>query len=182
MQVEGVHFWDTYSPVVQMTSVRLLLILTLLLGLKSRSVDFTLAFTQAPIDMPTFLELPAGFSVDGDVGDYVLELRKTLYGLRQAGLNWFETLRQHLLSIGFIQSSLDPCCFIREDLVLLCYVDDCLIFCPDNGKITKVIDELKQQFKLEDQGDVAAYLGIDVASTHVDGQRQFKMSQPHLIQ
>jgi hypothetical protein len=165
-----------------MTSVRLLLILTLLLGLKSRSVDFTLAFTQAPIDMPTFLELPAGFSVDGDVGDYVLELRKTLYGLRQAGLNWFETLRQHLLSIGFIQSSLDPCCFIREDLVLLCYVDDCLISCPDNGKITKVIDELKQQFKLEDQGDVAAYLGIDVASTHVDGQRQFKMSQPHLIQ
>ncbi len=182
MQIEGVHFWDTYSPVVQMTTVRLLLILTLLLGLKSRSVDFTLAFMQAPIVMPTYLDLPTGFSVDGDADDYVLELRKTLYGLRQAGLNWFETLRQHLHSIGFSQSSMDPCCFIRDDLVLLCYVDDCLIFCPDNGKITKVIHQLKQQFKLEDQGHVAAYLGIDVASSQVDGSQQFKLSQPHLIQ
>ncbi len=101
MQIEGVHFWDTYSPVVQMTTVRLLLILTLLLGLKSRSVDFTLAFTQAPIDMPTYLDLPTGFSIEGDATDYVLELHKTLYGLRQAGLNWFATLRQHLHSIGF---------------------------------------------------------------------------------
>jgi hypothetical protein len=47
---------------------------------------------------------------------------------------------------------------------------------------TKVIDELKRQLKLEDQGDVAAYLGIDVASSHVDGRDQFKMTQPHLIQ
>jgi len=182
MQIEGVHFWDTYSPVVQMTTVRLLLILTLLLGLKSRSVDFTLAFTQAPIDMPTYLDLPTGFSIEGDSNDYVLELTKTLYGLRQAGFNWFETLKQHLHSIGFAQSSIDPCCFIRDDLILLCYVDDCLIFFPDNTKITKVVSELKQQFRLEDQGDVATYLGIDVASSHVDGRQQFKLSQPHLIQ
>jgi hypothetical protein len=61
MQVEGVHFWDTYSPVVQMTTVWILLILSLLLGLKSRSIEFTLAFTQAPIDVPTYLDLTTGF-------------------------------------------------------------------------------------------------------------------------
>jgi hypothetical protein len=79
--------------------------------------------------MPTHLDVPAGFSVEGDAGDYILELQKTLYGLRQAGLNWFETLKQHLLSIGFKQSSIDQCCFIWDSLVLLCYVDDCLLFC-----------------------------------------------------
>jgi hypothetical protein len=35
MQVEGVHFWDNYSPVVQMNTVCLMLTLSLLLGLKS---------------------------------------------------------------------------------------------------------------------------------------------------
>jgi hypothetical protein len=105
MQVEGVHFWDTYSPVVQMITVHLLLVLSLLLNLKSRSIDFTLAFTQAPIDVPTYLDLPIGF-------DFVLELKKTLYGLHQAGLNWYDTLQQQLLSLGFCQSVLDPCCYL----------------------------------------------------------------------
>jgi hypothetical protein len=94
MQIYGKHFWETYSPVVQMTTVRLLLTLSLLLGLHTRSIDFTLAFTQAPIDVETFIELPAGFSVPDTNEDYVLELKKTLYGLRQAGLNWFETLKK----------------------------------------------------------------------------------------
>lgn len=81
MPVGGVHFWDNYSPVVQMISVRLLLVLSLLLGLKSRSIDFTLAFTQAPIDMPTYLDLPTGFSVGDSTDEYVLELKETPYGL-----------------------------------------------------------------------------------------------------
>jgi hypothetical protein len=42
--------------------------------------------------------------------------------------------------------------------------------------------QLKQKFKLEDQGEVATYLGIDVASSQVDGRQQFKLSQPHLVQ
>jgi hypothetical protein len=133
MQVEGVHFWDTYSPVIQMITVCLLLVLSLLLGLQSRSIDFTLAFTQAPIDVPnTYLGLPTGFSVEGDPDDFVLELKKTLYGLHQAGLNWFDNLRQQLLLLGFQQSVIDPCCYIKDDLLLLCYVDGCLLFCSDD--------------------------------------------------
>jgi hypothetical protein len=165
-----------------MITVRLILVLSLLLNLKSRSIDFTLAFTQAPIDAPTYLDLPTSFSVEGDPDDFVLELKKTLYGLRQTGLNWFDTLRQQLLSLGFWQSVLDPCCYFRDDLILLCYVDDCLLFCPDDSKITNLVQELKRTFILEYQGDVAAYLGIDVAKTFIDTKPQFKLSQPHLIQ
>lgn len=72
----------------------LLLVLSLLLGLKSRSIDFSLAFTQAPIDAPTYLDLPTGYSVESDLDKFVSELKKMLYGLRQAGLNWFDNLRR----------------------------------------------------------------------------------------
>jgi hypothetical protein len=78
MQVEGVHFGDTYSPVVQMTTVQILLILSLLLGLTSRSIDFTLALTQAPIDVPTYLNLPLGFFVEVNSSEFVSELKKML--------------------------------------------------------------------------------------------------------
>ena len=184
MQVAGEHFWDTYSPVVQMSTVRLLLTLSLLLGMKSRSVDFTLAFTQAPIDTETYIDLPIGFDVDGNKDDYVLQLKKTLYGLKQAGLNWFDTLRTHLISIGFKQSTTDPCCFYRGNLILICYVDDCLIFCHDEAKIDKFVNELHSKFTLTDEGDVATYLGIDVKKRQREGgsatEMEYSLTQPHL--
>ena len=66
MQIPGEHFWDTYSPVVKMSTVRLLLTLSFApLGMKSRSIDFTLAFTQAPIDTEMYIDLPIGFEEDG---------------------------------------------------------------------------------------------------------------------
>ena len=71
MQVEGGHFWNTYSPVVQMTTVRLMLILSLLLNLKSQSIDFTLAYTSSH-HVETYTDLPFGFEVEnGSKEDYV---------------------------------------------------------------------------------------------------------------
>jgi len=186
MQIPGEHFWDTYSPVVQMSTVRLLLTLSLILGMKTRSVDFTLAFTQAPIDQEMYIDLPVGFEVEGNKDEYVLQLKKTLYGLKQAGLNWFETLRTHLLSIGFSQSTTDPCCYFRGDLILICYVDDCLIFCRDEAKIDAFVSELHSKFTLTDEGDVATYLGVDVKRRQrkdgLEGELEFSLTQPHLTQ
>jgi hypothetical protein len=48
---------------------------------------------------------------------------------------------------------IDPCCVIWGSLVLLCYVDGCLLFCSDsNNEIDKIIIEVKQKFNIEDQG------------------------------
>ena len=120
------------------------------LGFKSQHIDFTLEFSQALIDTPTYLNLPTGFSVERQSNKCVMELKKMLYGLHRTGLNWYETLHEHLISIGFKQSLQDPGCFMRDNLVLLCYVDDCLIFCKDEAKIKQVVEDLKQKFTLED--------------------------------
>jgi len=49
MQVYGDTFWDTYSPVVTWSTVRLVMILALVLGWEMRSIDFILAFPQAQV-------------------------------------------------------------------------------------------------------------------------------------
>jgi hypothetical protein len=51
MQIQGEHFWETYSPMVQMMMAHFMLVLSLLLVLPTRSIDFMLVFTQAPIDI-----------------------------------------------------------------------------------------------------------------------------------
>jgi hypothetical protein len=59
-QTWGLDYWDTYAPVVTWASVRLLLIVAKILGLESKSIDFILAFPQADLDVPVYVELPAG--------------------------------------------------------------------------------------------------------------------------
>ena len=44
MQLEGIDFFETYASVVQWTTVRLMLILEVLLGLKFKQGDVTAAF------------------------------------------------------------------------------------------------------------------------------------------
>ena len=44
MQQWGVNYWETYAPVVNWISVRFLLVLSEIIGLESRAIDFVLAF------------------------------------------------------------------------------------------------------------------------------------------
>ena len=126
MQVEGINFWATYAPVVSWRTVCLTLILSLLSGLKSRQVDYVSAYTQAPIDCDLYMNIPPGFIVNdnnltftrsstkGNSSDYVLHIKRNMYGLKQAGNNWFGTLKTSLLTRGFTQSAIDPCLFPLE--------------------------------------------------------------------
>jgi hypothetical protein len=49
-QEHGVNYWETYSPVVSWTTIRLYLTLSILNNWCTRQVDFVLAFPQADIE------------------------------------------------------------------------------------------------------------------------------------
>ena len=57
-QEHGVHYWDTYAPVVTWQTVCFSLILSILLGWQSRQLDFVMAYPQAPAEMPLYMRLP----------------------------------------------------------------------------------------------------------------------------
>jgi Reverse transcriptase (RNA-dependent DNA polymerase) len=79
-QIDGIDFDsdNIFSPVVNWNTVRLILILSLILGLESKQVDYTAAFVHAPIgDKQVFVAMPRGFSEPGKV----LKLKKSLYSL-----------------------------------------------------------------------------------------------------
>ena len=85
MQLEGIDFFETYAPVVQWTTVRLMLILEVLLGLKSNQGDVTAAFLHADLEegKNVFVEMPKGFEQYAkNDRKKVLKLKKTIYGLR----------------------------------------------------------------------------------------------------
>ena len=125
-QLEGVDFFETYAPVVQWTTVRLMLILEILLKLKSKQGDVTAAFLHAELDEDekVYVEMPLGFRKPGKV----LSLKKTLYGLRQSPRMFWKYLTKAMGACGMQPSQFDPCLFIGERVVAVAFVDDILFW------------------------------------------------------
>ena len=143
------------------------------------------AFPQDNLDLPVYMELPAGVNptniYDGDRRCYVLKLNKSLYGLKQAGYNWFEKLCKGLITHTFIQSQVDKCVFFQKDCIILTYVDDCIILGKDIAIVDAVILSLKkgwEDFELVDQGSIDKYLGLLIQD--IDSST-FEMGQPFVI-
>jgi Reverse transcriptase (RNA-dependent DNA polymerase) len=89
-QIEGVDFFETYAPVVSWSTVRLLLISSIVLGLATTQVDYTLAFVQADLGEEIYCEMPKRY----DRPRYIFKLKRSVYGLRQSPLNFFATLKK----------------------------------------------------------------------------------------
>jgi hypothetical protein len=67
MQVEGVDFSDTWAPVCNWTTVRLMFTLQLMLGLASASADISCAFLHATMEGEddVYMKMPRGFEQPG---------------------------------------------------------------------------------------------------------------------
>ena len=184
MQIEGIDFFETYAPVVQWSTIRLLLSTVLTEGWVTRQVDYTNAFAQAELKEDVYVECPRLFG-PASGKDKVLHLRKSLYGLRQAPRTFFEKLKAGLQERGWIQSEIDPCLFLKLGMICVVYVDD-TIFASANvtaldAMISSLginIDNQQHTFALRDEGEVSAFLGIQIAKT---GANEFFLTQTGLI-
>ena len=156
-QVEGRDYFETYAPVVQWLTVRLILVMTIIMGLENKQIDYTAAFVQAPIDTDVYIEMPRMFSTPGKVW----KLRKSIYGLKQSPRNYFLHMKQKLEKLGFTQSNADPCLFISSSVICLIYVDDALLVYRDQAAVDDLTKRMKAEKMLFNvESDVAGYLGV----------------------
>jgi Reverse transcriptase (RNA-dependent DNA polymerase) len=191
-QLEGVDYFDTFAPVVNWITVRLMLVLSILLDLSTKQIDYTAAFVHAPIDRDpnwdnltaeqqqrsgVYISMPRGFTQDGKV----LKLKKSLYGLKQSPRNFFQFLKSKLERVGFKSiDDIDPCLFVSPRVICLVYVDDTFFYSPKEAYIDEVILQLREQdMDLEVEGEVAGFLGVHIKR---NDDKTIMLSQPGLTQ
>ena len=58
-------YWETYLPVVNMLTVRLILAIARIHNLDSKYIYFVLALPQADLEEYIWMQLPIGFQIDG---------------------------------------------------------------------------------------------------------------------
>ena len=60
-QKEGLDYFDTYSPVTRITSIRMILAIAALRNLEVHQMDVKTAFLNGVLDEEIYMEQPGGF-------------------------------------------------------------------------------------------------------------------------
>ena len=70
MKQWGESYWETYSPVVNILIIRLILEISKIHSLDSKAIYFVLDFPQQYLEEDIWMQLPIGFQVDGQIEEY----------------------------------------------------------------------------------------------------------------
>jgi hypothetical protein len=177
-QIQGIDYMESFAPVVQWSTIGMVNTLASMHNLKGKQIDFTQAFPQAKLKEDNYLRFPAGFEHKNE--KWALKLNRNLYGILQASRNWFLKLSAIYKRIGFKQSKYDPFIFLRKDMSIVLYTDDCLLCALDTKDIDSFVKTLCDDYKLalNEPDPIDNFLGIHFS--HQDNG-ELHMSQTGLI-
>jgi hypothetical protein len=164
-QVEGIDYFETFSPVAKMTTIRVVLAIASIKNWFVHQLDVNNAFLHGELCEDVYMKIPQG--LEGFSNDKVCKLTKSLYGLKQASRKWYEKLSQFLISHHFIQVPSDPTLFVKKTsdsfTALLVYVDDIVLTGDSMTEITDIKTNLHRTFGIKDLGVLKFFLGLEVA-------------------
>ncbi|GFX23122.1 retrovirus-related Pol polyprotein from transposon TNT 1-94 [Trichonephila clavipes] len=159
-QLRGELFDEVFSPVINFTIVRLYFTICVCLWKWMHiQVEITNAYLYANLDTVIYMKKPTGYEIDNNK---VCKLRKAIYGLHQSGRQWFLELENKLIKLKFKKLEWVNCVYMfEENVILLFYVDDMIIFEKEMENVNFVLQLLQKIFDLKIMGKTKKLLGIE---------------------
>ena len=180
-QRPGFDYTETFAPTVRMATIRTVLALSAVEDLHLRSIDISHAFINGELDEEIYMAQPEGYHF-GNPGD-VLRLKKSLYGLKQAGRVWSETLDEELKKNGFERVKSDSSLYVYKKgptrIIIPIYIDDITISSTSEQESDHIVAQLSKRFELRDLGPTSFLLGIEIVRDRPN--RSISISQRQYI-
>ncbi|GJY97276.1 zinc finger, CCHC-type containing protein [Tanacetum coccineum] len=144
-QKSGIDYFDTYAPVVRISTIRLMIAMASIHNLIIHLMDVKKTFLNGELEYEVYVNQPQGFIMPGNESK-VCKLIKSLYGLKQAPKQCHQKFDEAVLSNCYLINQADTCVYSNFDksskgVIIFLYVDDMLIFGTDQVQVdmTKVI-------------------------------------------
>lgn len=169
LQRHMIDYNETFSPVARFESVRIILAFAALHDWEIEAMDVKTAYLNGDLDEVIYMRQPEGFIVKGKE-THVCLLKKSLYGLKQAGRQWYKKLHSVLVSeeLCFTRTHSDAGIYIHRsqggevDMILIVYVDDLLLIGPSTRLIQEVKKKLSSRFKMKDLGPASDFIALSI--------------------
>lgn len=149
--------YDVYSPVAKMTTIRTMLSLALHKNLGLRQLDIPTAFLNGELEQDIYIKRPEGIHC----GAKILKLNRALYGLKSAPKCWNQKFHAFATRVGLERSARDACLYSKNNLNLVIFVDDILLFGTEE-EISEFVCSVKKEFNAKDLGSLHSFLGMDI--------------------
>uniref|UniRef100_A0AAV1UQN3 Integrase catalytic domain-containing protein n=1 Tax=Peronospora matthiolae TaxID=2874970 RepID=A0AAV1UQN3_9STRA len=175
-QVFRIDYQLTFAAVMDMSTVKVIIALAATCNVPAKHGDIPNAYVHAnkEANLEILLKVPRGMEVNDttlqqlgakDKQGVVLQLKKSLYGLKQAGRLWSQLLHSSLTDAGFLRCCSDMCLYWKNEgaelVVVGAYVDYFLV----TGTSTAVVDRFfvsLSTLAIKDLGEVSKFLGMRV--------------------
>lgn len=162
-QSYGIDYFETFSPVARISTLRLLIAFSVQFNLLIEHFDVTTAFLHGELEEEVFMTQPECFVKKGEENKVCL-LKKAIYGLKQASRAWNKQVNKVLLSIGYRKSENEPCVFYKIEekstVIVILYVDDFYVFHNDVEEKERLFNKLQENFDIKDLGEAQQVLGL----------------------
>ena len=134
----GNDYTRTFTAVMDITTGKVILALSQIWGVPARHGDVPNAYVKASTepDFKIYLHAPQAMKASEEetlrlgvehAEQVVIQLKRSLNGLKQTGRLWFQLLHSELLRVGFVQCVADSCLYFKANgNVVGVHVDDLL--------------------------------------------------------
>jgi ATP-binding cassette subfamily B (MDR/TAP) protein 1 len=173
-QVHGLDYQEVFLPTLWLETLRLILSLLAAQNWMGCQVDFTTAFLNGYLNHEVFMEQPPGYE-DSQHPDWVCQLDRSLYGLKQSPWQWNVELHKVLLDLGLTNLKYNPTLYFKiqgNKLIgaLTTHVDN-LAIVGEPTYVTTLIQSLGSKFKIGANEELHHFLSLkishDVDNNHV---------------
>jgi hypothetical protein len=168
-QEEGIDYEDTFSPLVRITSVRLILAIVAHMDFELYQMDVRTAFLNEELNEKIYMDQPLGFETKRQERK-VCKHKRSIYGLKQDSRQWNVKFHQTILKDDFTMMEEDHYMYLKcsnnSFIILPLYVDDILIDRNNKEMIDTTKKWLSSNFEIKNMGEANYILGVNIIRDH----------------
>jgi hypothetical protein len=157
-QREDVNYHETYASMIKSISYKTIFVIVVARDWKLKQMNIKTTFLYEDVNEEIYVKQLIKLNVE----DSICRLNKVLYDLKQSSRIWYQILTFFLIKYDFKSLNANLSVFVKENLILVVYVNDLLMFDESMKAIIFEKEALKERFHMIDLRFCSYYLDMFV--------------------
>jgi hypothetical protein len=146
-QIERLNYTKTFVSMIKSMNYKTMYVIIVVNDWKIKQMNVKIVFLYNKIHEKIYV---AQFTNFDQSVNQICKLNKALYDLKQFSRIWFETLIKFLFSFDYVSLNVEFNVFIKNDIMIVIYVNDLIFTKFDFAIIFRLKNALNERFEMSD--------------------------------